>query len=328
VDLADDHPAPGAREPVRDLLAPAREILERGSLCYLAGPSPHGPHVTPVVFALEGDRVWGTTGRSTTKVRRWRDTPVASGLVRLDDRAVTFRGAVTRYDGLDPSTWAESLARAPSVAVASARFTLKNARFFAGYARDAGKVPLSWTPPGRVIFSVDLDAGAVLESDRVSSRWGRLDGSLRSRPGFRSVRASLPRTPEAVRRLVGRRGAGTLAFDGSGGAVVLPAVWARAGGVVYAAVPREMLALAGGGPEGLGALVIDEASSWRASRMKGVLLRGPAAVYLPGDLRTGARTLGSTLAGLELPPDPAIVRVRTRSLVWWDGWASGTVVPR
>jgi hypothetical protein len=179
-----------------------------------------------------------------------------------------------------------------------------------------------------VIFSVDLEAGAVLEGDGVSWRWGRWDGSLLGRSGFRSVRASLPRPPEAVRGLLAPRGTGTFALEGAGGPVVLPARWARSGGVVYVAVPRAMLSLAGDGPESLGALVIDEASSWRASRMRGLLLRGPATVYLPGEMRTGARALSEVLARLELPPDPAIVRLRTRSVVWWDGWASGTVVRR
>ena len=305
-----------------------REVLSRGVLCYLAAPSSRGPHVTPVVFVLDGDRLWGTTGRGTTKAARWREGPVAGGLVRSGTHGVTFRGRVTQYDGLDPSTWADSLARLPQVARASARFTIKNARFFAGYTRDVAKVPLAWTPPARVLFSVDLHAVAILSGNSVGERWGSWGRSSPADRGYRRVAAALRRSrlPDGVRDLVGNAGPGTLGLQGRHGPVVLPATWTRSADVFLAVLPRRTLSLAGPAEDHPGSLVIDQASSWRASRMRGLLLRGDVAVFDPDRVGSGGRSLAEDLAAIgELPEDPAVVRLRPRTAVWWVGWSSGTV---
>ena len=311
--------------------AMAREVLTRGVLCYLAAPSPRGPHVTPVVFVLDGDRLWGSTGRGTTKAARWREDPVAGGLIRAGRHAVTFRGAVTLYDALDPSTWLDSLARGPQVARASARFTIKNARFFAGYTRDVAKVPLAWTPPARVLFSVDLQAVAVLDGDSVLERWGSWARSVAGHRSYRRVAAAVRRSrlPAGVRDLVGRTGRGTLGLESRHGPVVLPARWTRSADVFLAVIPRRTLSLAGAADDRPGSLVIDHASSWRASKMRGILLRGDAAVFDPDEVVQGHRALAEDLGAIdEMPDDSAVVRLRPRSAVWWVGWSSGTVSPR
>ncbi len=304
----------------------ARAVLDRGVLCHLAAPARTGPHLTPVVFAVEGGRVWGTTGRGTTKVRRWRRDRRAAGLVRTTDGWVSFRGPVTMYDLLDPPTWGESLRRIREVTAASARFTVKNARFFAGYARDAARVPLAWTPPARVLFSIDLDAGVVGEGDRMTERWGRWGRRTDGQPAYRTVRSSLPNgeLPEDVRALLSDRGEGTLAVEGRHGPVVLPARWTRSEGTFLVMVPRRILALAAPPPEPRAALVVEHASTWRAARMRGVLVRGEAEVFLPDDLLSGRRSLEAAVGDAGVP-DPAVVRLRTGSVVWWQGWASGTV---
>jgi hypothetical protein len=288
---------------VAELPPAAREILDRGTLCYLGAPSPRGPHVTPVVFVLERGRVWGTTGRRTTKARRWRSHPVAGGLVRLENRAVGFRGSVTLYDALRPGTWPASVLRAPSLTLASLRFSRKNARFFAGYARDVTRVPLAWTPPARVIFSLDLQDGAIFEDGRLVDQWGTWQPKADAGPR----RASIPQAeslnedalPQEVRVLLGPSGEGVLGLAGRRGPVVLPATWDREEGGFRAAVDPSVLA--GTETRSRGGLVVDRASKWRAAEMSGVLLRGEAEV------KRGA---------VHLRPDTA---------VWWRGWASGTV---
>jgi Pyridoxamine 5'-phosphate oxidase len=309
----------------------ARRVLSDGILCHLGAPGPGGPHVTPVVFVLDADRVWATVARGTAKARRWRKQPVAAGLVQVGDLALTFRGPVMVHDALDPGTWGVSIARAPQVARASVRFSVKNARFFAGYARDAARVPLGWTPPGRVFASVDLESGALLEgaSGEVAERWGDWGSRLRSRPEFRATRRGPgpeDRLPDDLRPLVEGSGRGVVGLEGSRGPTILPAGWARAGGWYHAVLPKTFLALATAGADGPAALVMDRASSWRAAKMRGVLLRGHAETYVPARLRTGRQALEARARRTgEVPRDPAVLRFGPDNAVWWKGWASATV---
>jgi hypothetical protein len=316
---------------VTALPASAEEILRRGRLCYLGVGRPLGPHVTPVVFVFHAGLLWGTTARRTVKARTWRRDPRAAGLVRSGSVAMSFRGEVTTYDVLDPRTWAATARRAPSVAGAWARFTVKNAPFFAGYAIDARRVPLSWTPPGRVLFSVEIEDAAVLDpaAGAVLERSGRWGARARSRDAFRPSRGRIPDrgVPADVREAVGAAGDGVLALQGSIGLAVLPARWTRAAGdgAYYAVLARPFLALAGSSGERAG-LVVDRASRWRAADMTGLLVRGGADGYVLSRVRSGRDSLlrRAERAG-PLPDEPAVVRVRPDVVVWWKGWASGTV---
>jgi hypothetical protein len=309
----------------------ARRVLHDGILCHLAAPGPGGPHVTPVVFVLDGGRIWATVARGTAKARRWRREPLAAGLVRVGDLALTFRGPVTVHDALDPETWAVSILRAPQVTRASIRFSLKNARFFAGYARDAARVPLGWTPPGRVFVSVDLEAGALLDgaSGEAAERWGEWGSRVTSRRDFRATRRGWGPDrllPDDIRPLLEVPGRGVVGLEGSRGPVVLPVGWARADGSYTAVLPRRFLGLAGARPEGRAALVVDRPSAWRAARMRGVLLRGGVETYVPDRVRTGHEALLARARRTgHVPADPAVLRIHPDSAVWWRGWASATV---
>jgi hypothetical protein len=315
---------------VSALAQAARRILQEGALCYLAVASPLGPHITPVVFAFHAGRVWGTTARRTVKVRAWKRDPRSAGLVRSGSRALSFRGTVTTYDVLDPSTWGAAVRGGPAAARASVKFTLKNAPFFAGYAVDARRVPLSWTPPGRVLFSVDLEDGAVidLEGPEVLERWGRWGARVASLRSFRASRGGLPEwgVPQKVREAVGAAGEGVVGLTGPRGLAVLPARWTRSGGdgAYFAALDRRLLSLTGGPTGRRAGLVADRASRWRAADMAGVLVRGPADAYVLGRLQSGRGSLLERIGG-PLPGDPAVLRVRPDVVVWWKGWASGTV---
>jgi hypothetical protein len=308
----------------------ARRVLHDGILCHLGAPGPGGLHVTPVVFVLDGDRIWATVARGTAKARRWRREPMAAGLVQVGDLALTFRGPVTVHDALDPGTWGVSILRAPQVVRATLRFSMKNARFFAGYARDAARVPLGWTPPGRVFASVELDAGALLDgaSGQVTERWGDWGSRVRSRREFRATRRDPgpeDRLPDDLRPLLEGPGRGVVGLEGPRGPAILPVGWIRADGWYHAVLPRAFLALASPA-EGPAALVMDRASSWRAAKMRGVLLRGPAETYVPGRVRPGREALMSRARRTgEVPDDPAVLRIGPESAVWWRGWASATV---
>jgi hypothetical protein len=306
------------------------DVLERGSFCYAAATTPLGPHVTPMVFAPAGGRLWVTTSRDSVKASAWARDDRVAGLVRAGEDAVLFTGHVSTFDLLRPESWGRSLREAPALAVAAARFTAKNARFFGGYAVDANHVPLAWTPPGRVFASLALDAVARLEGDRLAEHrgWVSAPTTRNGAERFRAVRTGrgpLEGLPADVRDRLGSAGAGALALEGPSGPVVLPARWAVQDAGIYAIVAEEVLDLATTEP-GPVALTIDRPAGWRASEMIGAMVRGSAEVAVASRLVSGltsarriARSAGTDVAG------SAIVRVSPRSLVWWRGWSSGTV---
>jgi hypothetical protein len=241
---------------------------------------------------------------------------------------VSFRGGVRTFDAFDPTSWPAAVGAGPRVREAATRFTLNKARFFAGYAVDARKVPLSWTPPGRVFAAITPTAGRVLAGAEPAGGWGPWPAvGSRSRREFESLprRRSLDlRVPQAVRRALGVMGTGALALEGDAGLAVLPVVWRRIGteGAYDAMLPARVLDLANAGPDAPAALAFDEASHWRASAMTGLLLQGRASLYSPDSVSRGRAALLQRLQGDE---DLALVRLRPERIVWWQGWSSGSV---
>lgn len=302
--------------------------LDHGSFCHVAATTRFGPHVTPMVFVSSGDRLWVTTSRRSVKARAWRDRPDVGGLVRAGDAAVIFTGVVRTYDLLDPGSWVRGAIRGPVLAEAAARFTAKNARFFAGYAVDAHRVPLSWTPPGRVFVEIDMERGALLLDGEVAGTWGGWTPSLVSRRSFRADRRGpdpVAWLPRPVSEALGRRGIGALAFGTPQAPVVLPAGWVLDGTAVYASVGTSALELAAlAEPTALVALATDKPSWWRANRMVGAMVQGRGEVSVPDRLGSGARSAVGKLALIGATRAPsALVRIRPERLVWWQGWESG-----
>lgn len=287
----------------------ADAVLSRGTFCSLAARAGERIHLTPVVFVRHRDRLWLTTSRASVKARAWRRDAVTAGIVEADGLAVSFRGRVRMYDLLDPSTWRESARRSPLLTAAAARFTLKNGRFFAGYARDAHRVPLAWTPPARVFASVELESAALLDvsAGRLLERWGTWPSGARSGAGDAAepvvtLDDPLGRLPDDVREAVGSSGDGSAAL----GRAIVPCSWYRtASGTLRVGVADGFLELAGGRPAlaGPAALSAQRPSAWRAREMRGFLAQG----------RVRRRSGGLTLVA--------------QRLVWWSGWSTGTVRP-
>ena len=305
---------------------PIRTILERGSFCHVGASTPAGPHVTPMVFAAAGGGVWVTTSRGSVKARAWRTDPRVAGSVRDGDRAVAFTGTVTTYDLLDAESWGRSLTHGPMLALAGARFTRKNARFFAGYAVDAQHVPLAWTPPGRVFAEIRIERSALLEGGRVASAWGDWGDAVEGAERFRAARVGEPVLSNVPGIAFGDRGVGALGLETPGGPVVLPTRWAVEGGGLYAGAPEETLALAETKGVPRAALAIDRPSTWRAREMVGAMIRGDGEIAVASRLASGASSAAriARLAGLD-DDGAAIVRIRPTTVVWWSGWTSGSV---
>jgi len=315
------------------LPAEFERILERGAFCSIAAETRRGPHLTPLVFAWSDGRVWLTTSRGSVKARAWRADPRVAGLVRDERGAVTFTGRAAAYDVLDPSTWIRTAVRMPAVTAASVRFTAKNARFFAGYAVDARRVPLAWTPPGRVFVEIVVERAALLDGREVPELWGAWGAWGASHPQAETFRARRGGTeafaalPPAVRSSLGGSGPAALGIAGSRGPIVLPARWAEEGPDLYAAMPRDSLAIAGSSEAPVPvALAVDRASSWRAREMFGAMAQGIGQAFLPDRLRAGGRSAEEMVRRTGTDPEgAALVRIRPGRLVWWRGWSSGSV---
>lgn len=308
------------------------DIFERGAFCHVAAETPRGPHLTPMVFAVSGDRLWVTTSRGSVKARAWRRDPRVAGLVRAGDSAVSFTGRVEAYDVLDARTWERGLRRTPALAAASVRFTRKNARFFAGYAVDAQRVPFAWTPPGRVFVEIRIERAAVVAGGVVGATWGVWRPSIVSRETFRATKKgpdALEALPAEIRDALGHKGPAVLAVEGKRGAVVVAGSWAVEGPALYAALPETVLGLAGcDRPEVRAALAVDRPSWWRARRMVGAMVQGSAEVFAMDRVRSGEKSAGARIASTGTDPEgAALLRIRPERLVWWRGWSSGTVMP-
>jgi hypothetical protein len=305
-----------------------QDVLDRGQFCAVATMTPRGPHCTPLVYVGSGARVWLTTSRRSVKASAWRRDPAMAGLVRDGELAVTFTGTVRTYDALDRRTWGAAVAGATSIARATAAFSAKNARFFAGYAVDAHQVPFAWTPPGRVFVGVDLERTALLDAHGVQEGRGRWGGVPGSQPTFRRTKGPDPFAPlpGGVIERVGRAGDGALAVAGEHGLVVLPVRWRADAGSLYAALPADVLALAGGGLEAPVALTVDAPSIWRARDMVGAMFQGAATFAVDGEVGSGANSL-RTLADEIAPGATAVARVAPTRVVWWQGWTSGSAEP-
>ena len=313
---------------IRPLPAEVSDLLREGSLCYLTARTPSGPHLTPLVYAVHDSRLWVTTSRRSVKAKAWRADPTVGGLVRAGERSLVFSGTVRTHDLLQPSTWIGSVRRSPTLTLAAAAFARRNARFFAGYAVDAPRIPLAWSPPGRVFSEVHLEAAAVVGDDRRRHRWGELGGTLRSRSAFRTPASQVPfdGVPGDVLQRVGSEGPASLAVEGPDQTVVLPARWTLANDGLYAVLDEPTMALAGAGATPGVALVADHASTWRARAMTGVMVRGVGTVYVMARLRSGRSDAEAVANAAGVPPDHAVVvSVEPHRVVWWSGWSSGTV---
>jgi hypothetical protein len=335
----------------------ARHILDQGVLCYLATRGPRGPHLTPVVYVLDGGRIWVTTARGSVKARIWRRDPVVAGMVRAGERTLGFRGRVRTYDALDPVSWPAAALSGPRLVRATIRFSLKNARFFAGYAVDARRVPLAWTPPGRVFAAVRMtdtwivDPAGHLETlerlnvadrdpDREPDGPSQQDGRTRYRRTFPPRLEQDPPldedVPSDVRESVGTAGRGALAVEAGGRLTVLPVGWSRDGeGTYLVGASADLFELTGASRDAPVALTVDHASSWRAADMAGMLLQGTGHLFSPEATTRGRAALRRALDQVtrrdeSSPPAAggrALLVLRPERVVWWAGWTSGTLTP-
>ena len=302
------------------------EILRRAPFCHVGTHTRLGPHVTPVAFAISGGRVWATTARASAKARAWRADPRIGALVRDGDDVITFTGRARTFDALDPLTWIDTIREMPALALATARFARKNARFFAGYAVDARSVPFAWMPPGRLLVELSIER-STRWTPRAQGRRPRTE--LPSRDRFRPTRAevdALAALPPEVAVAVGREGPGQLGLETDAGISVLPVRWTSLDEGLVAVVPEAVLARARPSASTFPvALGVDRPTWWRARHMVGAMVQGTGEAIVARRTRSGRRSAAELVAAAGGDPDrDVLITVDPMRVIWWRGWSSGS----
>ena len=223
---------------------------------HLAIETSRGPHVTPVLYTLAGDRLWFMVPRGSLKARVLRRRERAGALLRDDGGPSTvMQGPVRVLDYVRAPTPGD-LARLPLTPAAVASYSAHNVRELFGFALDSLTGQGQRTPPDLLL--------AVLEPDWVEN----VDESDHE-PLAIEVRAQLPELPPRVKDLPADDGPAVVGWLSELGPLALPASWDAAGR--RALVFAEPLSATDPSPA---CLAIDAADSARPTGKRGVMLRG------------------------------------------------------
>ena len=147
-------------------------VVGGARFAFLAVETSSGPHVTPLLFAFAGDRVWFGIGRGTLKVRAIRKRPAVGIVLPGENASVSIRGQASLLD------WTPSpseLARAPFALPA---FAGRNALEMAAFTRD---VLLSAARPAPLVpVSVRIEHFKLLDGWPAAAvlGWMAPDGPL------------------------------------------------------------------------------------------------------------------------------------------------------
>jgi len=276
-----------------------RDLLDDVELLQVAVATGAGPHVTPVAFHRERDRLWFVVPRRSVKARAILADHRVGGLVLgpPDRPYALLVGGRARI--ADPLT-ARGLSSPIGLLRGAAGYLGGNDRHVIGAVRDHPAPTLALS---RVAVEMTITRVALLRERGVTAAWGRwptasvlLTGSLDPPP-------ALPRRlPGAVRDLLAEDTArAALGWSSPVGPVALPAM-RSVDGLIH--LGADALTLCGGLSAGRACLTV-ERSGHRLDSKRGFMLRGPGR----------ARSTDGT----------AVVTIRQEHLVWWHGESGGTL---
>ncbi len=287
------------------------KVLEDADVVYVAVAAQNGPHVTPAVFDVDGDRLWFVTPRRSVKARVIARHRRVGGLVQLGRWSVVLGGRARIVDPLT-ARGIFSLDRLLDLPFAAAGYLGRNHRHATGTIRDHEAPTLALS---RVLVSIDIRRVALLDAWAVAESWGRWSHSdllLRGAPPAGTT-PDLAAVPAAVRDLLVDEAPVVLGWQSWSGPLALPARWRSAAGEIETS--GETLVLAGAA-SGSPACLTAERSRYRLKSKQGLLLRGDGHARLAGDGPLARVTLdahrtswwsgeeGHSLA--TLAPDPPI----------------------
>ena len=244
------------------------EVLDEADVLYLAVAASRGPHVTPAVFDIEGDRLWFVTPRRSVKAKVIDRRRRVGGLVQLGQWSVVFGGRARIVDPLT-ARGVFSPGRLLDLPFAAAGYLGRNYRHATGTIRDHQAPTLALS---RVLVSVDIRRLALLDGWTVVDRWGRWDGDDRLPTGESPTGTTTPdltSMPPGVRTLLGDDSPAALGWNSPDGPLALPARW------LGSELQTSTEALVMAGATSLSpACVCAERSRYRLKSKQGVLLTG------------------------------------------------------
>ena len=275
----------------------------------MAVRSTSGPHVTPELFGVSGDRIICLTAASTLKVDRARRDRIVGVAARSPVGSFTAVAHVDVLDPIDPMSSLRAKRSAISSPVDVTRFIWDNAAELTGAVVDALWGRLGVPPERRVVLSLRVMAAA--KRDAHGAGWADGWGSLRAAPmdDVTPPRIDLgnPQSP-GLDLLPGRLRDIVVPGD-----VVLG--WSRCDGVPLAlpgrwdgesvVVSRELFEASGARPTSSAGVTFDAWTGLGPSGKQGVMLRGSGR----------ARARSGTVR----------VRLAVDRATHWDGIETGTV---
>lgn len=289
---------------------PFGEVFADAPHAYVAITTRSGPHVSPQLHAVWGDRLWLLVARDALKARVLRRRPATSVLaVGGDGRAAVVRGEARILDPASPLESLDALPEAVLAAPAVGGYVRRNARELAALvAAQLGGRLGGVVPTRRVVVAVRPDAHAILDPTGVTCESGRWPARARVPDGAPdpSPPLDVDALPPEAGALLREPRACVVGWETAGAPLALPARWDPDRRV--ALVRPEHLALAPEPGAARACITFDGADGSEPDAKHGVMLRGAGRAGGAG----GA----------------AHVAVDVGALTWWRGARTQTVPAR
>lgn len=260
----------------------ALPLLTRPELAYVALKTKRGPHVTPELFTVWGNRIWIVTARRTLKSRVLDSGDLVGILLRHGNRSLVVQGEVRKLDPLAPFEAVQGLAEAALAPFALASFGYRNMSHLLGLLGDPRSLPHS-PDTLRVPIAIRPLRAAVLEGWRVVTKIGRWSPSPSPQAADSDPdEMNLPvRFTRVTDRFVADAVVGWQVDDT---ALPLPATWD--GERSTAQIPSALMRLIAAPDTAPASVTVEAAAGEHIDDKEGVLLRGEATANTEGAVTT------------------------------------------
>lgn len=267
-------------------LAALTDVLAGAPQAYVGISTRRGPHVTPELFAVTGDRIVCMTAADTIKSRRLRRARTVACTIRNGARSVSMVGKATVIDAASPATLLQDPRRTATASMDAALFTVGNLAELSGAALDLVTGRLGGPiPQRRVVIVIEPHAAAITDGAAITyhAGWGDPESSTPQSdpssdgPGVPDL-GSLPDELAALAAESSETVVGWTREDGA--PLTLPAAWDPRRAV--ASVPADLFRLVGAATHSPACVTFDSWSGYGPSGKQGLMLRGAGAGAVHG----------------------------------------------